>query len=97
LQDRVLGRLEDLVNAAEDGEGEDDVLVAAALEGVADQVGDGPDKVVDHSSVLGLASCLGRNACVVLVYSSLGSVQVPWQGGASVPKGHLMGFPLEFR
>ena len=73
MQDRVLGRLEDLVNAAEDGEGEDDVLVAAALEGVADQVGDGPDKVgflgkvVDHSSVLGLASCLGRNARVVLV------------------------------
>jgi hypothetical protein len=44
FEDLPLRGLQDLVDAPEDGQREDDVLVLAALEGVADQVGDGPEE-----------------------------------------------------
>jgi len=44
LQNLGLGGRQYLVDAAEDREGEDDILVFAALEGVADEVGDAPNE-----------------------------------------------------
>lgn len=44
LPDPLAGRREHAVEPSQDGEREDDVLLVAALEGVADEVGDGPDE-----------------------------------------------------
>ncbi len=47
LKDMLLGGLEHAIKAAQDREGQDDVLVLAALEGVADEVCDAPEEVGD--------------------------------------------------
>jgi hypothetical protein len=63
LEDLLLRGLQDLVDAAEDGQREDDVLVLAALEGVADQVGDGPEEGGD----LGVGHGLRTNVSSLLL------------------------------
>jgi hypothetical protein len=47
----LLGGRQHAVEAPQDGEGEDDVLVLAALEGVADEVGDTPEEADDLAMV----------------------------------------------
>jgi hypothetical protein len=53
LQDAGLGRGQDAVEAAEHGERQDDVLVLAALEGVADQIRHTPQEADDLAVVHG--------------------------------------------
>ena len=51
LEDAFLCAGEDAIQAPEDREGEDDVLVLSALEGVADQVRDAPEEADDLAVV----------------------------------------------
>ena len=51
FQDLGLGGVQDTVEAAEDGQGEDDVLVFTPLEGVPDQVSYTPDEAEDFAVV----------------------------------------------
>lgn len=51
LQDLGLGRRQDAIKAAQDGEGQDDVLIFAALERVPDEVGHTPDETDDFAVI----------------------------------------------
>jgi hypothetical protein len=51
LEDFVLGRRQDAVEAAQDRERQDHILVLAALEGVADQVRYSPQEIDDRAVI----------------------------------------------
>jgi hypothetical protein len=53
LQDLGLGRRQDAIEAPEHSERQDDILVLAALEGVADQVRHAPEEADDLAVVHG--------------------------------------------
>jgi len=78
-QDLLLGGSEDAVEAAEDGEREDHVLVLPALEAVADQVRDVPDEADDFGVGHGVASSLTKRSWITPGTSS----SAKWQRTAS--------------